>query len=170
MQKHRVLPTFVLAFIAPAIVAASCGDATTEVGSDYDALVGRWSATSFVVSDGNDPGHAAADLTLASPGRGQARKVTILFHSDRTGSLNIEGRTDSEGSPAQHDEFSVLAATGSSLRLAVSADGARQTVSVEYFHSALDSSLTLSFSYPLDLDGEGHRQTRHVIATFQREF
>lgn len=159
--------------LAPAFLVAACdfaADGSTELESDYDALVGTWTATSFVVSNERSPGRDAADLTRSNGQRRNALEITLQFASDRTGYLEIREtqQTGSEEATNQ-DQFSVTDVTDATLTLTVNGEDFGYTVTAQYFRPASDGILTLRFYYPFDLDGDGDRELCLVIGTFRKQ-
>jgi hypothetical protein len=157
-----------LAFLVAACDYAAAG--STELESDYDALVGTWTATSFVVSNELSPGRDAADLTRSNGHRKNALEVTLQFASDRTGRLEIHAipEAGSADEPNQ-DQFSVTDVTDATLTLAISGQDVQQTVTAQYFRSDSDRLLTLKFHYLFDMDGDGTREKCLVIGTFRKK-
>jgi hypothetical protein len=170
MHSHRALYTLVLLLVAPCLIAAACtGDepALTETELLYDAFVGSWSATSFVVAEGEEPG-PATDLTAAPPAHGRPLRVTLRFAQDRTGRLEFSREADGTQVAEQGDDFWVAEVGEHSLTLQVDGHNPDETVLVEYFRSQRDDSLTLRFSYDLDPYGQGEHRKCRIIAIFER--
>lgn len=168
MHTSRLSANLIPLLVAPALIAAACnrdGSAIDEADLLYDGFIGSWTATSFVVSDLEGP-NPATDLTLTSPAYGNPYRVMLEFAGDRVGRLRL--RHEASGEAEFADTFSVTDVTEHSLTLHVSAGELDETVLVEYLRSRIDNSLTLQFSYPLDLTGEGQRERHGVIAIFQR--
>ncbi|KPK82572.1 MAG: hypothetical protein AMS25_01555 [Gemmatimonas sp. SM23_52] len=173
MPDCRLSTTLLCALVATAFLGAACPGADpngiTEADSDYDALVGTWLATTFVVSDPANPGLRATDLTRPGGSRHAARDVVLEFKPDHTGYLAIIDRSNEESPEEQRDEFSVVGVTKHSLTLMISGEGVAETVFVKYSRSKQVRSITLDFTYLLDLNWDGKRERCRVIGTFQGE-
>lgn len=173
MPKSRLITILLCALVAAAFLGAACPgadpDGITEVDSDYDALVGTWLATTFVVSDPANPGLRATDLTRPGASRDASRDVVLEFKPDHTGYLAIIDPRDEESPEEQRDEFSVVDVTRHSLTLMIRGGGVAETVFVKYSRAKQGRSITLEFTYPLDLNRDGKRERCRVIGTFQGE-
>jgi hypothetical protein len=170
MPRHVRLYTLTLSIALAPALAAGCSRAdsngTTEPGPVYDALVGTWNATTFVVSDHEASGDQAVDLVQRRPGRRGGRDFRLEFRHDRTGSLRAE---TAEGEPGGFlDSYSVLEVTDRTLTVAARGDGIAETVEMEYFVPKGGRSVTLRFWYPIDIDASGDRSRCQVVATFAR--
>jgi hypothetical protein len=153
------------------LLLAACnfdGTAATDPASGYDALVGTWIATTFVVSDQTDPKHDAQDLTHRPAGRGPARRVTLRLDANGSGRLEILEIGDHGTRSLLRDEFTVVSSDQHTMSLSVGLPRLERPVAVEHFRSLEGDQLTLRFTYPLDLDGDGQRQDHLIVATFRR--
>lgn len=173
MRECRLVTALLSALFATAFLGAACpgtdANEITDVDSDYDALVGTWFATTFVVSDPTNPNQRATDLTRPRTSMGDGRDIVLEFRADRTGYLAILNHSQEESPEEQLDEFSVTGVTKSNLTLVINGVGAAERVSVKYRRSKHGKSLTLEFAYPLDLNDDGKRERCRVIGTFQAE-
>ncbi len=173
MPKCRLVTAFLSALFATAFLGAACpetdANGVTEVDSKYDALVGTWLATTFVVSDPANPSRNATDLTRPGASTGAARDVVVEFKADRTGYLAILDPRQEESPEEQLDEFSVTDVTKTSLTLIIRGEAVAERVFVKYSRSKHGKSLTLELTYRLDLNGDGKRERCRVIGTFQAE-
>lgn len=142
--------------------------ANTEPVSDYDALVGTWIATTFVVSDQTGPGHDTVDLTRRPAGGGPPCEVTLRFQADGSGRLEIIEIEANASRKVLSDDFTVVSADRLTLSLSVGEPGLERPVAMEHFHSDEGDRLTLRFTYPLDLEGDGQREDQLIVGTFRR--
>lgn len=157
-------------FLLASIFLASCNYATDASGptSGYDALVGTWSATTFVVSDLSSPGHDAMDLLMGDADGRPPCHVTITFRSDGSGQLDIVRQASDGPEPLVDDEFTASSVGQATLTLNVVGANPAEPIQVEEFYSERDERLTLRFTYPLDLDGDGQREDRLIVGSFRR--
>jgi hypothetical protein len=171
MSGLRSIDPRPISLLAAAAMLAACSfDATSssEPGSAYDALLGTWAATTFVVSQRHQPGYDAHDLARSSGGDEFGYEITLAFRLDRTGCLEIVETGESASREVHSDEFSVLSLDDRTMSLALGADGHEQPRAAEHFLSKRNGGLTLKLTYPLDLDGDGVREETLVVGTFQK--
>lgn len=170
MSGIRSIDPRPITLLAAALLTACSFDSTssTEPGSAYDALVGTWTATTFVVSHRHEPGHDAQDLARSTGGDESAYDITLSFRQDHTGCLEIFEIRESVAREVHSDEFSVLSLGDRTMSLALEAEGHDQPLAAEHFLSERNGGLTLKLTYPLDLDGDGVREETLVVGTFQK--
>ena len=171
MLRKRFRNSYLLVLLAFAVLPAACDfedAASTEPQAEYDALIGTWTATTFVVSRQTRPGHDAVDLVSPGAGGDPSYRVTLRFETDRTGSLEIVHSEGGDAPRIQLDDLSVLSVSAGRLQLAISAAEFDATVSAEYFRPEHGETLTLRLKYPLDLDGDGKREECLIIGIFRK--